>query len=166
MCLLWIQAVSGGRRCAGLDELSAFTAEHLMSQCQDEQTGVQNVTESQVPKQTQLQLHVDWSGADQVPVTHVNQIAIVIGPPTKNQIPDGIYLMLGNVVPPIIAGDSSEARQRSILAAQERGLHVDVYGRYHLSRDRLDDLIGSLQAAAKSYDEAVETSSKPQRSKE
>lgn len=108
------------------------------------------MTEPQIPEQ--IQVHLDWGAASEIPVAPVNQFAMVIGPPTKNGIPDGIFLILGNVVPPIILGDNPELKRRSIEAAQQTGLQVDVYGRYHLSRDRLSDLIEGLQAAASAYD--------------
>lgn len=47
------------------------------------------MTEPQVPQQ--VQLHVSWSAANEVPVAPVNQFAAVLGPPTKNGTPDGIF---------------------------------------------------------------------------
>jgi hypothetical protein len=74
-----------------------------------------------------------------------------MGPPTRDGIPDGIYLALGNIAPPIIIGDD-ETRQKTIDAIKESGLQVDVYGHYHLSRERLTDLIEALQQTVKNYD--------------
>lgn len=121
-----------------------------MAHCECDETRGADVTEQYVPQQ--IQLHVSWSAANDIPVAHVNQFATQLGPPAKNGIPDGVYVILGNLVPPIIAGDDAEARQKSIEAVQESGIQVDVYGRYHLSRDRLDDLIEALQAIANAYD--------------
>lgn len=112
------------------------------------------MTEPQIPQQ--IQVHLDWGAANEIPAVPVNKFAMVIGPHTNNGIPDGIFLILGNVVPPIIVGDNNtELKRKSIEAAQQAGLHVDVYGRYHLSRDRLSDLIEGLQATARTYDLAA-----------
>jgi hypothetical protein len=108
------------------------------------------MTEPQPPQQ--IRLSVDWSGASDIPVAHINQFIALLGPPTKDGPADGIYLILGSIVPPIIFGDSPEARQKSIDATQGAGLKVDVYGRYHLSRERLKELIESLQTIAHAYD--------------
>lgn len=128
-----------------------------MADCRYDETRVREVTEPQFPQQ--VQLHVSWSAASEVPVLPVNQFAAVLAPPTKNGPPDGVFIILGNTVPPIIVGDTPELKQRSIEAAVEAGLHVEVYGRYHLSRNRLNDLIEGLQAIADAYDASAKSGS-------
>ena len=128
-----------------------------MAHCEYDETRVRDVTDPQVPQQ--IQFHVSWSAANEAPVAPVNQFAAVLGPPTKNGTPDGIFIILGNVVPPIIVSDTPELKQRSIEAVLQAGLQVDVYGRYHLSRNRLNDLIEALQAVANAYDASAKSGS-------
>jgi hypothetical protein len=115
-----------------------------------DETRASNVTEPQIPQEVPMHLH--WNAANEIPVAHVNQFVTLLGPPTKSGVRDGIYLLLGNAVPPVISAGTVEARQRFIEAAQEMGLRVDVYGRFHLSRELLSDLIDALQAVARVYD--------------
>jgi hypothetical protein len=98
---------------------------------------------------------VDWGDAADVPTTPLNQFVCQVGPPLRDGRPDGIYLLLGNIVPPLFIGDSQEERQRFIDIALA-GAKVQVHGRYVLSRERLDELIAALQKIAEIHDSAAE----------
>ncbi|NJP25271.1 hypothetical protein OHB01_26765 [Microbispora hainanensis] len=98
---------------------------------------------------------VDWSDAAGVPITHVNQFVAQPGPPTLEGGPDGIYLLLGSIPPPLIPRDT-EGQRRAIETLKATGLKVDIHGRFHMSRARLEELIQVLQTTADTYDAAVE----------
>jgi hypothetical protein len=51
-------------------------------------------------------------------------------------------------------GDSDAQRRQ--LEAMKSTVRADVYGRFHMSRERLDELIGVLQQTATNYDRALE----------
>jgi hypothetical protein len=104
----------------------------------------------------ELRVPVDWGDAADIPTTPLNQFVCQVGPPLRDGRPDGIYLLLGNIVPPLFLGDSQEERQRFIDIALA-GAKVQVHGRYVLSRERLDELIAVLQKIAEIHDSAAET---------
>jgi hypothetical protein len=102
-----------------------------------------------------VSVSVDWSEASALNPRHVNQLATQLGGPTPDGIPDGIYLALGEVVPPILAaGDAEKARK---LAAELQGTSLTVipHGRFHLSRSFLDVLMEVLQTTAAQHDSLV-----------
>jgi hypothetical protein len=103
-----------------------------------------------------LTVAVDWSDAANAPTQHVNQFAGVIGPPTQSGVPDGVYLVMGIAPPPVIVGPDTEARRRVIEELRASGLKVTAYGRFHMSRERLGEIINVLQTTAAQYDLAVE----------
>ncbi|GIH72674.1 MULTISPECIES: hypothetical protein [Sphaerimonospora] len=98
---------------------------------------------------------VDWSEATGAPITHVNQFVAQPGPPTLEAGPDGIYLLLGSIPPPFIPRDI-EGQRRAIETLKATGLKVNVHGRFHMSRARLEELIQVLQTTADTYDAMVE----------
>jgi hypothetical protein len=97
---------------------------------------------------------VRWN-LESVPTLFANQFVATLGPPTAGGVPDGIYLVLGAVAPPIIIGDTPEARKAYVQAAMRDGLTVEVHGRYVLSRERLDEVITALETIRDKYDEAA-----------
>jgi hypothetical protein len=92
----------------------------------------------------QLTLQVDWSEAVDLETQHVNQFAVSPGPPNEDGTPDGIYLIVGNVAPPLLLGAGQSTPPTS--------LSVRAHGRFHLSRERLDELIRALQVTAQNFD--------------
>jgi hypothetical protein len=104
----------------------------------------------QVPEIETIRL--DWSGITTVPAQHVNQVIGQLGPPT-NGIPDGIYLALGSVEPPIVT--DAESRARVVEELRAAGAKVDVRGRFHLTRQLADEVIRILQETEAQYDAAV-----------
>ena len=103
----------------------------------------------------QLRVRVDWGDAADVPTENLNQFVCQVGAPLRDGRPSGVHLLLGNIVPPLILGDDPEEVQRFIDMAQA-GAKVQVHGRYILSREQVDQLIGALQKIAEIYDSAVE----------
>lgn len=99
----------------------------------------------------QVSVPVDWSSATRTPVVYINQFVAQLGPPTRNGTPDGIYLLFGSVGPPLIVGDSAEARQPYIEAAKS-GIKPEIHGQFYLSRERLDELIHALSTIAENFD--------------
>jgi hypothetical protein len=98
---------------------------------------------------------LDWSDATAGDAQHVNQVLGQVGPPSGTGVPDGIYVSLGSVAPPIIPIEEEE-RRRAIEALLSFPVRVSVHGRIHMSREVLDDVIRVLQATAAQYDAAVE----------
>jgi hypothetical protein len=101
-----------------------------------------------------IQIPVDWSDAAGTSVIYINQFVAQLGPPTRSGTPDGIYLLLGSVSPPLIVGDDDEARRPYIEAAMA-GIKPEVHGQFYLSRERLDELIHALHTIAENFDATV-----------
>jgi hypothetical protein len=116
-----------------------------------------------VPEQVLVKL--DWSEAEDSPAPHVNQALAQLGPPSGRGVPDGIYVALGSVLPPLIPPDE-EARAARVAELQTSVLKVAVHARVHLSREVLGDLIHVLQVTAQQHDAAVETAKQAQASEQ
>jgi len=100
-------------------------------------------------------ISLDWGEAGLGVAQHVNQILGQVGPPSASGAPDGIYLVLGSIPPPVILStDDEETRERLIHELTSRPAKVSVLGRFHMSRELLDDLIRILQTTARQYDAA------------
>lgn len=97
---------------------------------------------------------LDWTENVNEAAQHVNQVLGQIGAPSSSGVPDGVYVTLGSVQPPIIPADP-EGRQRAIEALMAEPVKVAVYGRFQMSREILGDLIKVLQSTAEQYDAAV-----------
>lgn len=107
-----------------------------------------------VSRSQQVLIGLDWSEAEQAPALHVNQVLAQVGPPSSNGVPDGIYVALGSVSPPVIPAD--EERREARVAQLEGGvLKVAVQARVQMSREALGDLIQVLQTTAEQYDTSV-----------
>lgn len=114
-----------------------------------------------VPEQVPMGL--DWSDIETYPTSHVNQLIAQIGPPSSNGVPDGLYIGLGSVAPPVVLG-SEEQRIARIAELTGSILKVAVHTRIHVSREVLGDIITALQKAAEQYDASLPeaTAEKPQ----
>ena len=112
------------------------------------------MTEADTQLGQEIRIPVDWSSAAGVPVAYVNQFVAQIGPPTRSGTPDGIYLLLGSVAPPLIVGDDDEARRPYVEAAMV-GVKPEVHGQFYLTRERLDELIHALYTIAENFDATV-----------
>lgn len=99
-------------------------------------------------------LEADWSAAEALPVMLVNQVVAQVGPASDQGVPDGAYVALGHVAPPILLGSPAEMR-RSLERLGGR-LHVSVHGRYFLTADQLQQLIRVLQETADKLTKAGE----------
>ncbi|MBG0815579.1 hypothetical protein [Planomonospora sp. ID82291] len=106
------------------------------------------------PTVSELAVTAGWSAANGVPIQHVNQFVGQPGPPTLNRTPDDVFLLFGSVPPPFVPGDP-EGRRRAVEALKD-GLPVTVHARFHLSRERLEELIDVLQQTAANHDATVE----------
>ncbi|MFE0459578.1 hypothetical protein ACFW1A_09990 [Kitasatospora sp. NPDC058965] len=107
------------------------------------------MTESEPTQFASYMLRLRWP--DGQPATQpANQFAISMGLPVGGS-PDAIYLSIGHAAPPVItaAVDLSEGGPHDLGVVD-----VNIFGRYMLTRGRLDELIGLLQNAATQYDEA------------
>lgn len=97
-------------------------------------------------------IRLDWSEASSASLHHVNQAIGSLGPPTRG-IPDGVYLMLGEVEPSIVQDD--EGREQAIRELKSAGAKVRVPGRYHFSRELAGEIIRVLREVTAQYDAAV-----------
>jgi hypothetical protein len=107
---------------------------------------------------------VDWGDTTSLSAAHVNQFAIVLGPPAMSGAPDGMYMLLGHIGPPLIMGADRQSRIRELEA--QKNIKVNVYGSFHLSRQRLDELISALQQAASNYDQVKDVAQRKAPSEE
>lgn len=99
-------------------------------------------------------VRLDWSATEACPAQHVNQVLVQVGPPSGSGVPDGIYVAVGSVCPPVIPADPHERAAR-VAELTARALKVSVHGRVSMSREVLDDLIRLLKMTADQYDAAV-----------
>jgi hypothetical protein len=112
---------------------------------------VQNVN---VARSRQVLVRLDWSEVEQTPAYHVNQVLAQVGPPSSRGVPDGIYVALGSVAPPVIPADE-DRREARLEELADSVLKVMVHARVQLSREALQELIQVLQTTAAQYDETV-----------
>lgn len=117
-------------------------------------SGCQTSGVSAPEEPTTIQVPVHWPGLADLPTLYVNQFAATLGPPTVAGMPDGVYVLLGNVAPPVVLGTSAAAREASLREAQD-GINVKIHGRYYLTRERLGELIDSLTTIADAYDKVI-----------
>lgn len=99
-------------------------------------------------------MQYDWSEAAEVDAQVATQFLVQIGMPANGR-PDGVHLVVGNANPPVVVGDDEEARQEQWARYGGR-LPVKIYGRYFLSRARVEELRNVLNDLAEKYD-ALET---------
>ena len=108
----------------------------------------------------QVSVRLDWSAAEACPAQHVNQVLVQLGPPSESGVPDGIYVAVGGICPPVIPADP-EGRAARVAELTASVLKVAVYGRISMSRDVLDDLLRLLKLTAGQYDAAVALARRP-----
>ena len=108
----------------------------------------------------QVAVRLDWSAAEACPAQHVNQVLVQVGPPSQSGVPDGIYMAVGSISPPVIPADP-ERRAARVAELTASVVKVAVYGRVTMSREVLDDLIRVLQLTADQYDAAVALARRP-----
>jgi hypothetical protein len=105
----------------------------------------------------QVNVRLDWSAVDACPTQHVNQIIAQVGP-AQGGIPDGVYIGLGSVPPPLILAVNEAERAEMVAVLSAQPIAVTVHGRFHMSRAVLGALIKSLQTTADQYDAVVQHS--------
>jgi hypothetical protein len=120
---------------------------------------VENASEVVPPQVTssppQVTVSVDWSDYAAERPEHVNQAMAQLGVPASDGVPDGVYVVLGNVLPPVMAPGPDVEVQKRLAELQGTTLKVDIVGRFHMSRGLLDAIIQVLQTTAAQYDAAV-----------
>lgn len=109
-----------------------------------------------VASSRQVLVRLDWSDVEETPAQHVNQVLAQVGPPSSKGVPDGIYVALGSVSPPVIPPDD-DRREARLAELADSILKVAVHARIQLSREALRDLIQVLQRTAEQYDESVKS---------
>jgi hypothetical protein len=102
----------------------------------------------------QVSVRLDWSAAEACPAQHVNQVLVQVGPPSESGVPDGIYVAVGSISPPVIPADPG-GRAARVAELTASVVKVAVYGRVSMSREVLDDLMRLLKVTADQYDAAV-----------
>ena len=108
----------------------------------------------------QVAVRLDWSAAEACPAQHVNQVLVQVGPPSESGVPDGIYVTVGSISPPVIPADP-EGRAARVAELTASVVKVAVYGRVSMSREVLDDLMRVLKLTADQYDAAVALARRP-----
>lgn len=101
---------------------------------------------------------LDWQDAAAVEPLHVNQLMAQIGVPAPNGVPDGIYITLGRVLPPLAGGPDEESQRKALESLQGSTVKVGIQGRFHISRAQVDSFIQVLQDMADRYDATVQRS--------
>jgi hypothetical protein len=114
---------------------------------------VTDVTEASVQL---VSVPLDWSDAESARAGHVNQALGQLGPPGSDGLPDGIYVSVGVVPPPLLI-EGDPARSKLLEKYTTGGVKVNVVGQFHMSRAMLNDFIQMLQTTAINYDAAVKS---------
>jgi hypothetical protein len=107
------------------------------------------------PVPQHIGVRLDWSDIDACPTQHVNQVVVQLGNPQEG-IPDGIFIGLGSIAPPLILAADEKERAEIIAALAAKAAKVTAHGRFHMSRGVLTAAIKALQTAADQYDEYVQ----------
>jgi hypothetical protein len=116
--------------------------------------GAELVEDVSVASSQQVLVRLDWSEVEQTSAHHVNQVLAQVGPPSSKGVPDGVYVALGSVSPPVIPPDDERRRAR-VAELADSVLRVTVHARVQLSREALRDLIQVLQTTADQYDASL-----------
>jgi hypothetical protein len=151
------------RHPAALDGTSSVRAPHVAKgRCQGVSLDAtpKAVANVGVAIPDQVSLRLDWSAAEACPARHVNQVLAQLGPPSERGVPDGIYVAVGSICPPVIPADP-EGRAARVAELTAGVVKVAVYGRVSMSRDVLDDLLRLLKLTADQYDAAVALARRP-----
>ncbi len=101
-------------------------------------------------------IEADWSVAQTTPVLLANQFVVQLGVETsslKHPVPDGVYLIVGEVAPPVLVG--SPERQREQAERLQGRIPIQVHGRFFMTRERLGELITLLEETRMRFDAAV-----------
>jgi hypothetical protein len=104
------------------------------------------------PQQVQVTVNIDWSQIAAVEPQLVNQVMGQLAAPLGDGVPDGIYIGIGVVAPPIVNASDPQAVRRLADQLQGTSLSVTPYGRFYVSRAFLDVIIQTLQKTADQYD--------------
>lgn len=104
----------------------------------------------------ELQLEADWSAAAEVEEQVATQFLVQIGLPAGGR-PDGVHLVIGHGLPPLVTGDDVASRQAQVDRLGGK-LPIKIHGRYFITRARLEDLRNSLNRLAQTYDELQKAS--------
>lgn len=72
---------------------------------------------------SQVMVRLNWDAVERTPASHVNQVLSQAGPPLGNGIPDGIYVSLGSIAPPVMPQDDAG---RAARIAELNGSDIDV----------------------------------------
>ena len=103
------------------------------------------------------QVAVVWPGADGLPVQMVNQFIAQLGAPSglagSASAPEGVYLLLGTVAPPLVIGVDAAAQAAAM--AKIKSVHVQPAGRFFLTRDHAANLASVLTIACAQYDQVA-----------
>jgi hypothetical protein len=100
------------------------------------------VAEENMMVPAQIELPNAWVGAEELPVHFANAFGAVVGPHT-------IFLNIGSVVPPSIAGATDDERRAEVQALSY--IPVKPIARIALAPEGLDELITMLQETRKNH---------------
>jgi hypothetical protein len=84
-----------------------------------------------------VQVDFAWPAGAAQGAKVVNQFLLADGAPTGTGGPDGVYLLVGHLAPPIWR---SPEEARKILNENGGRLRIEQHGTFHLSRARLEEL--------------------------
>jgi hypothetical protein len=102
-----------------------------------------------------VKARLDWSAVENAHAPHATQAIAQVGSPGSDGMPDGIYLTMGSIPPPVLIDGEPEVQAKLIERLRAEGVKVNVLGQFHMSRQMLKDLIVILQQTAAKYDAAV-----------
>jgi hypothetical protein len=103
----------------------------------------------------QVTVSVNWAKIEELEPRHTNQVMGQLGNPGPDGIPDGIYIGLGVITPPVLQAPTPEEARKLAASLQGTSVTVTPHGRFHMSRVFLDAVIKNLQATADQYDNVV-----------
>jgi hypothetical protein len=95
-----------------------------------------------------VQFEISWDQAEDLPLQFANQFAVQWGSGAgADQVPDGIYLTVGTIAPPIFTGTPEQIQRQ--LDKHSKSVPVRPLIRLVISAERAEELVALLQTTLK-----------------
>ena len=96
-------------------------------------------------------VRTQWVGVDDVPLLVANQFAVQLGAGSPEVAPEDLFLVVGQVAPPLLVGTEEEQRAQF---AEVTAVPIRTLARLSLTRQRAVELAAALSQLVEQYDAA------------
>jgi hypothetical protein len=102
----------------------------------------------------QWQFEIDWAPANDLPVQFANQFAVQAGSAaTAELIPDGIYVTVGFIAPPLFVGTPEQIERQ--MDAHPQTVPVSPLIKLVMSKERAQELVAALQTTIQQFEDST-----------